>query len=322
MCKFSVIVPVYNLEKYINKCVESVLTQTYKNFELILINDGSTDSSREILEKIDDKRVKIIDKQNGGAACARNAGIENANGEYIVFVDGDDRIDKKYLEIVNHVLEDSNAKILLMSLIRANENNEEQIKYTFNFKQLSKIEAMEKMLYQKELDTGVIGKIFHKTIFEQKEFLKGCLYEDIDIIFDLIEKTNDIVYLEYTGYLYTIRKESTTLKKFEESKMQLIEICKKNREKYAHKYPMLINAFDYRILESMLHLFFQSYLVDKKIANDLWNEIVKNRTKVLCDVKVKMRTKTALLISFLGKNILYKAFCFTSNRKIGNGRKI
>ena len=96
----SIIVPVYNVEKYLKKCLDSILSQTYKNFEVIIVNDGSPDNSQKIIDeyKKKDKRIIVLEKENGGLSSARNYGIEHANGKYISFVDADDYIEKDYVE--------------------------------------------------------------------------------------------------------------------------------------------------------------------------------------------------------------------------------
>lgn len=121
----SLIVPVYNVEKYLCECIDSILSQTYKNFELILVDDGSPDNSGKICDEYAEKdsRIKVIHKENGGVSSARNVGLDNANGEYITFVDSDDTVDKQYLELMyDKITEDnydiciSNSKYLLEGL--------------------------------------------------------------------------------------------------------------------------------------------------------------------------------------------------------------
>ena len=96
----SIIIPIYNASRFIKKCITSILNQTYKNFELLIINDGSTDNSLEICNKFNDKRIKIINQKNSGSECARLTGIKQSKGEYICFIDADDWISKDYLEIL------------------------------------------------------------------------------------------------------------------------------------------------------------------------------------------------------------------------------
>lgn len=109
----SVIVPVYNVEKYVEKCVESIINQTYKNIEIILVDDGSTDNSGKIIDNISlkDNRIKVIHKENGGLSDARNAGLDICNGKYIGFVDSDDSIHKKMYEILYKNIKEYSANI-------------------------------------------------------------------------------------------------------------------------------------------------------------------------------------------------------------------
>ena len=127
----SVIVPVYNVEKYIKKCLDSIIYQTYKNIEIILVDDGSTDNSGIICDvyKERDKRIKVIHKKNNGVSAARNTGIENANGKWISFVDSDDWIDKNYFEILISKIYNNDIDCILCCYNRVVKNNVEKVKY-------------------------------------------------------------------------------------------------------------------------------------------------------------------------------------------------
>ena len=115
MSKISIIVPVYNTEKYLSKCLNSLIKQTYKDIEIIVVNDGSKDKSLEIAKKIakQDNRIKVFNKENGGLSSARNFGIEKASGEYIGFVDSDDYIKENMFEILYNMIKEANAKIAI-----------------------------------------------------------------------------------------------------------------------------------------------------------------------------------------------------------------
>ena len=111
----SIIVPVYNVEKYVAECIESIIKQTYQNLEILLIDDGSTDNSGKICDKYaeKDKRIKIIHKENGGVSSARNLGLDLAQGEYIAFIDSDDFVSNKYIESLYSAIEHKDAEIVL-----------------------------------------------------------------------------------------------------------------------------------------------------------------------------------------------------------------
>ena len=126
MPKISVIVPVYNVEKYLRKCIESILNQTFREFELILVDDGSTDSSGKICDEyaLKDSRIKVIHKENGGASSARNAGLDVAKGEYIGFVDSDDWIEMDMYGELYRLIKENNTDISVCGI-----NNIKDIKY-------------------------------------------------------------------------------------------------------------------------------------------------------------------------------------------------
>ena len=151
----SIVVPIYNVEKYLEKCINSIIIQTYKNIEIILVNDGSTDSSGKIcdiyLKK--DKRIKVIHKKNGGLSDARNVGIENAKGKYIAFIDSDDFIDSDFIEILYNLIIEYNADV---SCCKCNviykKNKKQQVEEKINI--FTNYEAINEMLYQ--------GKVYHQ----------------------------------------------------------------------------------------------------------------------------------------------------------------
>lgn len=120
MSKFSIIVPIYNSEKYLDKCIKSILNQTFKNFELILVNDGSKDKSLSICNKyaVGDSRIRVIDKINEGSIAARNRGIVEAESEYVTFIDSDDWIDKNTLKIVNNNIEQTNSDVIIFNMYK------------------------------------------------------------------------------------------------------------------------------------------------------------------------------------------------------------
>lgn len=128
----SIIVPIYNVERYIRKCLDSIANQTYKDFEVLMINDGSTDRSAEIAETyLHDNRFQLINKSNGGQGQARNIGLEKAKGEYVCFIDSDDFIASEYLEILYGLLKNNSADIAQCGVNRVWENNDRTQAYSY-----------------------------------------------------------------------------------------------------------------------------------------------------------------------------------------------
>ncbi len=181
--KISVIVPVYNVEKYLHRCIDSILVQTFTDFELLLIDDGSTDKSREICDEYEgkDKRIRVFHKDNGGASSARNVGLDNANGEYICFCDADDFVDRTWLSCFSLYLEKNDMVISGFKIFRNNKYVKDISMPVLNDK-LSIIQYLEDQnisgyLWCKCFKKGIIDK-YHIKFNE-----KYIIWEDLDFIY-------------------------------------------------------------------------------------------------------------------------------------------
>ncbi|MBR3697642.1 MAG: glycosyltransferase [Clostridia bacterium] len=209
--KISIIVPVYNAEQYIEKCVQSILSQTYSNIEILLINDGSTDRSQEICEDFQNKdnRIRVINKKNGGPGSARNAGIINSTGKYIGFVDCDDFIDNDMYEILYNLCVKNDADISMINFRKIVDGNiknngistEEIIIY-------NKIEAMKELLVDKKIKNYFWNKLFKKEIFTDLNFCEDCYFEDVELMIKVFEKINKLVHKQISKYNYVQRSDS------------------------------------------------------------------------------------------------------------------
>lgn len=210
--KLSIIIPVYNSEEFLEKCINSLLAQTIKNFEIILINDGSKDKSLEICRQFAqiDNRIKVFNQANSGQSKARNVGIENAAGEYITFVDSDDWVDADYYEKLVDASERNDADIACASILRVRKHSQKyRIKYTketiFTEPQ-SKIDAarVPDMCY-------VWNKVYKRSLIDKLElrFIKGMFFEDVDFVTRAVFFSNKIVTVPNTYYHYWTNGNST-----------------------------------------------------------------------------------------------------------------
>lgn len=205
----SVIVPIYNREKFLDKCIESIVNQSYRNLEIILVNDGSTDNSLDICKKWadNDNRIKIIDKKNGGVSSARNAGLDLATGEYIGFVDGDDFIEEDmYSSLMSYI--DSDVDIVCGRLIYY--KNFCEVEGT-HFKSDSKLYTSDEILNcffktQNSEWVSLCNKVFKRNIFEGIQFPDGRVFEDYAISPLLYYRSNKIYYLNKKVYYYIIHE--------------------------------------------------------------------------------------------------------------------
>ena len=214
--KVSVVVPIYNMEKYLKKCIESIINQTYHNIEVILVDDGSNDTSPNICDyfsRIDD-RIKVIHKSNGGLSDARNCGIKSATGEYIMFVDSDDYIDCKTIEILVENIIKNEAEMVVHSLKFVDENGYE-VDYRKPIDSENKIfneYEFWKYIYSNP-DRYILGviscnKLMKKSIFEDVLYPVGKIHEDELILHKLLNKSKKIVFIKDKFYNYLQRENS------------------------------------------------------------------------------------------------------------------
>lgn len=209
----SIIVPVYNIELYIEKCVTSILEQSYNNFEILLIDDGSTDKSGDICELLaaKDSRIKVFHKKNGGLSDARNYGLQYMKGEYVCFIDSDDYVDKDYLKKLYEAIQEEEADVSLCSFKLVDENKRELCSEV--------IRTPKKKITGKELLSEVLtsygyqyvvawNKLYKAELFFNLKFEKGKLYEDEFINFTLFYYCSKVAIVHDSLYCYTQRQGS------------------------------------------------------------------------------------------------------------------
>lgn len=213
--KISVIVPVYNVESYINRCVDSILHQSYKNIEIILVDDGSTDGSPEICDEYDqnNENIIVIHKKNGGLSSARNIGLEHASGEIISFVDSDDYIHPYMYEYLVHNMVEydadiSNCKVAYLkgNKIPKNDDYSKQTVKCYSNIDILKIGLLKDAMY---IDCAC-NNIYKKSLWDNIRFPIGMYHEDRATIFQTIYLANKIVHTDFKGYFYCLREGSIT----------------------------------------------------------------------------------------------------------------
>lgn len=313
----SVIVPVYNVELYLAECINSILKQSFSNFELLLIDDGSTDHSSLICQEyvLKDSRIKYYKKSNGGLSDARNYGIKKSIGKYITFIDSDDYIDENYLKILFDSLISNNADISIANYRRIDELGNISYDLLPGKKMiLSPIEAMEYILYQKYISISVTAKLYKANLFCKINFPYGKLYEDIITLPQLIFNSDKIVYLPDVLLNYRIRTGSITESNFKEKDMDMLynalDILKYVKE---HNFSSLIKpiqSYIYSKCSTLVILISKTNVKNnKKYLYFVWKYIRKYRIKVLLDTKARKLNRLGSLVSFFG----YRVYIFIYN---------
>ena len=238
----SVIIPVYNVEKYLNRCIESVINQTYKNLEVILIDDGSTDNSGKICDEYakKDNRIKVIHKQNGGVSSARNAGLSIAKGEYIGFVDSDDYIEKDMYEFLYNLLLEHKVQVSCCNRFVLEKNKFVQ---SLDFPK-DVILSFNEILNDRGYAFYIWNKLVSKKTIENIRFSeKLILGEDLLFCLDVFKKAENVVFSKEAKYYYFNNDGSVTRKKiFKKEYLEhilfhdkLIKYCEDNKLKIGYK---------------------------------------------------------------------------------------
>ncbi len=227
--KVSVIVPIYNVERYLSVCIDSILDQTYKNIEIILVDDGSTDRSGIICDEYlkKDKRIKVIHNVNGGVSDARNCGIAHSLGEYIAFIDSDDYVDKRYIENLMVGISDYNADAAISDFIRVTDNKNSTKDSLVKYKEMSNTECL-KYCYCggfSGINVTPWGKIFKRSVYINNNinYPKGKIHEDMYTTYKLMYYSLKIVYADCKSYYYRMRDDSIMHENFSAKNMVALD---------------------------------------------------------------------------------------------------
>lgn len=210
----SIIVPIYNVEQYLRKCLDSIKKQTYKDFEVILVDDGSPDNSASICEEYvsKDSRFKLVRKKNGGVSSARNAGIENSNGEYLTFVDPDDWIDEHYLERLYNLKVEHNADVSAVAIMNFSDEQGFYKVETCAPEGIHEYSGPEftRMMNRskKQLGNYQVAKLYDKHLLPKNMYPEGKTYEDALTLPYLFYNVGKVVYSSEYLYFYLMRPDS------------------------------------------------------------------------------------------------------------------
>lgn len=302
----SVVVPVYNVEKYLENCVYSIIKQTYENIEIILVDDGSTDNSSSLCDSFmkRDKRINVYHKKNGGLSDARNYGIEQSKGKYLTFVDSDDTLENDCIEYLYNLLNKYNT---MMSICNYNViTNNKIISYTtkdLEFK-FDKITALKELLKENKFSVSSCAKMYEKNLFNNVKFPVGKLCEDNGTTYKLVEKCAYIAYGSKSKYNYYKRENSIMTSSFNEKKFDLIELVDQMKSDLESKYPELHDDILKKQILSRFSILRQIVLSDynnKEKIDEIVKFLKKNKKFIFTNKNVSKREKMAMLSLLFGK---------------------
>ena len=314
----SIVVPIYNAETYLNQCIKSIIEQSYKNIEIILINDGSTDDSGIICDEYAQKdiRIKVIHNKNQGVSISRNIGIQEARGEYISFVDADDFISKKYVEILYQLIIKDNAQI---STVGNDEYYEgKMIKTSKGIRKvLHSEEAIKMILKERDMTHVCWGKMYKKELFDDEDIKFDStmkIGEDLKIIIPIIEKCKKIS-IDTREKLYHYRKNEKSITQQKGKKdlwIQEIELSKQIVEWTYKKYPKVTNSAIQRYVRVNITFLVKMIKESKKNLMEEIKQVKYNikgyKIRYIFFTSSKIQDKIKLILIICCPNLLIKLY--------------
>lgn len=319
--KISIVIPIYNSEKYLEECIESIIKQTYKNLEIILVNDGSTDNSAKICVDFSkkDSRIVFLNKENSGVSDTRNCGIIKASGKYLMFVDSDDILNNNYIEETYKYIIDKNLDLCKTGMTVLTKSAKQEKKFTSHFQFLEKEEIYNSILNDNFFNSSCT--CLYKTEIinvNNIRFNINIKYgEDLDFFTNYIENCNNMGYIPNCGYLYRLNENSVSVDTKVASRLKY---CEDNMEIYSKFFDKIDkkNDISYIILKKINYSFkllingnninyekFKSYIETVK-KSKYYNEI-KNNLKLpsllsqvsLNNIEIRLFVKNKIFLYFI-----------------------
>lgn len=283
MDKVTVIVPVYNVEEYLKECMQSILEQTYQNLEIILVDDGSTDSSGKICDEYQNKdsRIKVIHQENQGLSAARNTALKLATGDMIQFVDSDDFIAKNMIEDLVKIMKQNNADIIISSHYIYQDGKPLESEYSNQIQVYDTNQAIAQMVLDKKIRFYAWDKFYKRELWKDLEFPVGRIFEDIATIPKAFIQAKKVLFYDHPFYYYRKREGSITMKRSKEQKLEYLKSVLDINHFLREKTNGIDDYLDYNLIYTMINIFHAvgkygiEGLEKEKIVIDLYHKMKK-----------------------------------------------
>lgn len=283
MDKVSIIVPVYNVETYLSYCVDSLRQQTYKNIEIILVDDGSTDSSGEICDQYarEDDRIKVLHIENGGLSNARNTGVKESSTDWIVFIDSDDYYDHRAIEYLVKLRDKYRVDLVATPVIEVRDYENSDFLGDFREKYSGKLDrrtALEQMFYGNYVGTHSGGKLYKKEILLRFPYPNGMLYEDLSLAYEHIASCENIAVSTLNLYKYYRRPGSIVNSKYSDRLLDFYKAMEWNRSYIERDYP---NDKEMRRALNVRYVFNGLHVVHAMLSSGMYSDVNKIRKEYI-----------------------------------------
>lgn len=314
MPEISVIIPVYNTEQFLGNCLSSVLAQTFTDFELVVVNDGSTDKSAAIIGEFakKDSRIVPLQQENKGHSEARNTGIKAARGNWITFVDSDDMLAPDFLQKLLNEAKQNNASIACSDkqLFWKESEIDNRNAVTSQAIVLSPEKALQRALYQKEgPDYSAWSKLYDAKIWQKRRFTQGTFFEDMDCIPQVLLEAKKIAFVPEPLYLNRRHNTSILATAYNRKKAELLNIAERICSLVKNKGTDLERAAHSNLFSASCSILMRTPDTDefKDFRTRAWKHIKEYRQETLFNANSRTRNKVAALISFGGRSFFEKA---------------
>lgn len=303
----SVVVACYNIKEYITRCLESLVAQSYRNIEIICVDDGSTDGSSDICDKIaeKDERVIVFHNQNMGLSDARNFGLSMCSGNYITFIDGDDWVDSNYIEMLFRYLKENKSDISIVNFYIDTGTEKKPFYSGSNEFVFDAKHALLELFYQKKYDVSAWGKLYKKSLFNDVKYPSGKLYEDNGTTYKIFMKAKKVSFCNKPAYHYFVRHDSITHRAFNPNKIDGFVLSSQMIKDIEIYDKTIISAAVCKHLSVCFDLFMQCNGLEP-YSSQLFREIKKYRFKVIFNKKSRLKNKIACMISYFGEKVSLK----------------
>lgn len=322
--KVSVIVPVYNVENYLPKCLDSLLSQTLQNIEVVVVDDGSTDRSAEIIRQYSEKypaKIKAFTKENGGLSDARNFGIERACGDFFGFVDSDDYVSETMFEEMLSLAERHDAEMVICNIQKVDEHGSITQKLTQIPNMPEKIDLESNFSVFSDLSYFACNKLFRKELFAKKRFKKGVHFEDIQLIPRLLLECKTLAQTQKFHYQYLERTDSITkthnergldiLKAVEDVEEAFESSCYFSKKKELLGFQVLQGVYSYLAYLA----FVKNETLFYKMSHEL-DRFVKKRGVKIKDILSYNRFGKNYILSLPLKKMIFYLLFFAKQKKL------
>ena len=309
--KVSVIVPVYNVARYLHTCVASIQRQTLEELEIILVDDGSTDGSGGICDELAacDRRIRVLHKPNGGLSDARNAGFAEAGGEYVTFVDSDDWVSADLAATLLEEARRARADVVVCDLLAVAREDSPFPPRRGGAAAFTGPEAMERMLYQRPFETSACGKLYQRSLLEGFCFPRGRLYEDLFTLYKVLYKADKVVYIPQKLYAYRENPESIMHQTFSPRMFDQLDAADEIVafvEANCPEYLPAANARRFSSYSQVLRWMKGADRSDEAVRQAeerIWRFLKGYRRQMLLDKNARAKNRAAAALALLGKKI-------------------